>query len=118
MDLDDFKLVNDTLGHQIGDRVLVEVAERLKRCLREADTAARLGGDEFAVVLEDVAERFQAQLRAPLDFREHWLFATTSIGIAVGAKERPEELLRAADTAMYQAKGTGKAHYMVFDPSA
>jgi diguanylate cyclase (GGDEF)-like protein len=127
LDLDDFKLVNDTLGHQIGDRVLVEVAERLKRCLREADTAARLGGDEFAVVLEDVAdaseatkvaERFQAQLRAPLDLREYRLFTTASIGIAVGTDERPEALLRAADMAMYQAKNTGKGHHAVSDLSA
>ncbi len=127
LDLDDFKFVNDTLGHQIGDRVLVEVAERLKGCLRGADTAARLGGDEFAVVLEDVAdaseaikvaERFQAKLRAPLDLQEHRLFATASIGIAVGAEERPEELLRAADMAMYQAKGKGKGCHIVFGPSA
>jgi diguanylate cyclase (GGDEF)-like protein len=116
LDLDNFKLVNDTLGHQIGDRVLVEVAERLKRCLREADTAARLGGDEFEAT--KVAERFQAQLRAPLDLREYRLFTTASIGIAVGTDERPEALLRAADMAMYQAKNTGKGHHVVSDLSA
>jgi diguanylate cyclase (GGDEF)-like protein len=126
MKLDNFKVVNDTLGHQVGDRVLVAVAERLKGCLRESDTAARLGGDEFAVLLEDVAdegeavgiaERFLRQLRAPLDLRESRLYATASIGIAIGSEEQPEELVRAADLAMYRAKSSGKAHSVVFDPS-
>jgi diguanylate cyclase (GGDEF)-like protein/PAS domain S-box-containing protein len=117
LDLDDFKLINDTLGHQIGDRVLVEVAERLKASLREADMAARLGGDEFAVVLEDladasevvrVAERFLTRMRTPLDLRGHRLSTTASIGIAIGSEEYPEELLRAADLAMYRAKSTGR----------
>jgi diguanylate cyclase (GGDEF)-like protein/PAS domain S-box-containing protein len=127
LDLDNFKFVNDTLGHQTGDRVLVEIATRLKGCLREVDTAARLGGDEFAVLLEDVAdaneavgvaERFLRQLRrAPLDLREYRLYATASIGIAVGVEEEPEELVRAADLAMYRAKSNGKAHSVVCDPS-
>jgi diguanylate cyclase (GGDEF)-like protein/PAS domain S-box-containing protein len=126
LDLDNFKLINDSLGHQSGDRVLVEVAERLKGSLRESDTAARLGGDEFAVLLEDVAdtseaagvaERFLTRMRAPLDLRGHRLLTTASIGIAVGSEEQPEELLRAADLAMYQAKGTNKAPKVVFAPS-
>jgi diguanylate cyclase (GGDEF)-like protein/PAS domain S-box-containing protein len=126
LDLDNFKVVNDTLGHQMGDRVLVAVAERLKGCLRESDTAARLGGDEFAVLLEDVAdkseavgiaERFLGQLRAPLDLREGRLYATASIGIAIGSEEQPEELVRAADLAMYRAKSSGKSHSVVAEPS-
>src|SRR5215218_2416637 len=95
IDLDDFKLVNDYLGHQEGDRVLCEVAERLKGCLREEEMAARLGGDEFAVVLEDVAdagtaaarvaERFQERLRVPFHIDDHHrMYTSASIGIAVG----------------------------------
>ena len=127
VDLDDFKLTNDTFGHQVGDRVLAAVAERLKGCLRESDTAARLGGDEFGVLLGDVAdageavgvaERLLARMRVPLDIRGHRLCATASVGVAVGAEERPEELVRAADRAMYQAKRTGKARGAVFGPGA
>jgi diguanylate cyclase (GGDEF)-like protein len=124
VDLDDFKHINDSFGHQIGDRVLVAVAERLKRCLRQADTAARLGGDEFAVLLEDVsdaaqalvvAERILAEVRAPFDVGGHRLSASASIGIALGAEGQPEELLRIADLAMYRAKSMGKARSVVFD---
>lgn len=122
LDLDDFKLVNDSLGHQMGDRVLVAVAERLKGCLRESDTAARLGGDEFAVLLEDVAgegeavgiaERFLEQMRTPLELRGQQLYTTASVGIALGAEQKPEELLRAADLAMYRSKGMDKTHSVV-----
>jgi diguanylate cyclase (GGDEF)-like protein len=128
VDLDDFKLINDHLGHQKGDRVLREVAERLKGCLRESEMAARLGGDEFAVLLEDVAdastaesvaERFHEQLRIPLDLYDRYrLYASASIGIAVGARERPQELVHTADLAMYQAKGMGKGCSAVSDPEA
>ena len=125
IDLDDFKLVNDSLGHQEGDRVLREVAERLKGCLREEEMAARLGGDEFVVVLEDVAdastaarvaERFQEQLRAPSDVHDMYrLCASASIGIAVDAPELPQQLVHAADLAMYEAKGMGKGCIVIFD---
>jgi diguanylate cyclase (GGDEF)-like protein len=124
MDLDDFKLVNDSLGHQEGDGVLREVAKRLRGSLREANVAARFGGDEFVVVLEDVsdasealkvAERFQEQLRVPFDVDgEHQMYTSASIGIAVGSQQRPQELVRAADTATYQAKRMGKAQSVVF----
>ncbi len=126
MDLDNFNVVNDSLGHQTGDRVLAVVAERLEGCLRGSDTPARLGGDEFAVLLEDVAdqseavgitEHFLRQLRAPLDLGEYQLCVTASIGIAIGSEETPEELVRAADMAMYRAKSSGKAHSVVSDPS-
>ena len=127
IDLDDFKLINDSLGHQEGDRVLREVAKRLKRCLREQDIAARIGGDELAVLLEDVAEAsravrlaecFQEQLRLPFDIHSHRLHTSASIGIAVGARWSPEALVRAADLAMYQAKRAGKARSVVFDPNS
>jgi diguanylate cyclase (GGDEF)-like protein len=125
IDLDDFKLVNDSLGHQEGDRVLREVAERLKGCLREEEMAARLGGDELVVVLEDVAdasaavrvaERFQEQLCAPSDVHDRYrLCASASIGIAVDAPERPQQLVHAADLAMYEAKAMGKGCIAIFD---
>src|SRR5215213_7152858 len=129
IDLDDFKLVNDYLGHQEGDRVLREVAQRLKGCLREEEMAARLGGDEFAVVLEDVAdartaaarvaERFQERLRVPFHIDDHHrMYTSASIGIAVGTQERPQELVRAADLAAYEAKRRGKACSAVIDPEA
>jgi diguanylate cyclase (GGDEF)-like protein/PAS domain S-box-containing protein len=126
LDLDGFKGVNDSLGHQVGDRVLVAVAERLKACLREADTAARLGGDEFAALLEDVsdaseavafAERFLAHARSPLDLPGHRLYTTASVGIAVGSEEEPEELLRAADLTMYRAKDAGQAYSVASGPN-
>ena len=127
VDLDDFKLVNDSLGHQEGNRVLRAVAERLRESLRGSDLAARIGGDEFAVLLEDltdtsrahkVAERFQAMLRVPFDVGEegHRMYTSASIGIAVGAEGDPEELVRAADEATYLAKRMGKARSVVFAP--
>ena len=129
VDLDDFKLVNDSLGHQEGDGVLREVAKRLRGSLREGDVAARFGGDEFVVVLEDVtdasealkvAERFHERLRVPFDVDgEHQMYTSASIGIAIGSQERAQELVRAADRATYQAKRMGKARSVVFaqDPT-
>jgi diguanylate cyclase (GGDEF)-like protein len=127
IDLDDFKLINDSLGHQEADGVLRTVAERLKGCLRGSEIAARIGGDEFVVVLEDVtdagtavtvAERFQEQLRAPFGIQDrHRMRLSASIGIAVGARESPRELVRAADLAVYEAKRLGKGRNALFEPS-
>jgi diguanylate cyclase (GGDEF)-like protein/PAS domain S-box-containing protein len=131
MDLDDFKTINDSLGHAAGDRMLAEVGERLKMSLRQADTAARLGGDEFAVLLEDggdgvdaaeVAARILASLEGPFHLEGKEVFARASIGIATadaqtGGPEGAEELLRNADVAMYMAKEAGKGRYQVFEPA-
>jgi diguanylate cyclase (GGDEF)-like protein len=125
--LDNFKVVNDSLGHEAGDSLLVAVAERLRVHLRSEDTVARLGGDEFAILLEDitdvsdatyVAERIIEELRGIfVEGRE--MFVTASIGIALTASspDQPNDLLRDADTAMYRAKEKGKARYEIFDPS-
>jgi diguanylate cyclase (GGDEF)-like protein/PAS domain S-box-containing protein len=128
MDLDDFKVVNDSLGHSAGDELLVDVGERLLTSLRAGDTAARLGGDEFAVLLENmsdlseaerVAERIGDTLRPPFAVGERETLVTASIGIAFGgtaaANKGPEELMRDADVAMYRAKRSGKARYALFD---
>ena len=126
IDLDRFKVINDSLGHLQGDQLLIEAAQRLKSSVRPSDTLARFGGDEFAVLLEDisepgpavrVAERIQAALEAPflLDGRE--VYTSASIGIAVSHQdtEQPQDLLRDADTAMYRAKARGRAAYAIFD---
>lgn len=126
LDLDDFKHVNDSLGHQAGDRMLIEVAARLRSALRVQDTACRLGGDEFVAVLPEVtaegavvvAERLLAAVaRVPSD-QEAWLTTTASAGIALGDGRDPDngDLLRAADLAMYLAKQRGKGGYAVFEP--
>jgi diguanylate cyclase (GGDEF)-like protein/PAS domain S-box-containing protein len=128
LDVDNFKVVNDSLGHDVGDQLLVTVAARLRACLRPEDTAARLGGDEFTVLLEDisegreaeaVAERIAAALRAPIALPGRDVVVTASIGIALGApgRNRPEGLLRHADLAMYRAKAGGKARWALFDQS-
>jgi len=124
LDLDDFKTVNDSLGHSAGDEMLVAVAERLSRCLRQSDMAARFGGDEFAVLLEDTgrteaevtAKRILRTLAVPVDVQGRQLRAEASIGIVVaeGGRGTQEELLRNADVAMYAAKSGGKARYAVF----
>ena len=125
LDLDRFKLINDSLGHQIGDELLAAAAPRLKRAVRASDTVARFGGDEFGILLEDVsnerdaiemAERIASVFTRPfvLDGSEH--FITTSIGIAIArGGELPAELIRDADAAMYRAKERGSARYELFD---
>jgi diguanylate cyclase (GGDEF)-like protein/PAS domain S-box-containing protein len=125
LDLDHFKLVNDSLGHHVGDELLAAAAPRLKHALRGSDTVARFGGDEFGILLEDIAserdaietaERIAATFARPfvLSGSEH--FVTTSIGIALArGGERADELIRDADAAMYRAKDRGRARYEVFD---
>jgi diguanylate cyclase (GGDEF)-like protein/PAS domain S-box-containing protein len=127
LDLDRFKLVNDSLGHETGDRLLVGVSERLERCLRPGDVVARLAGDEFCLLVDGikdnddvirVAERVQEELKAPFVLNGHRVFASASIGIATSdraTEEMPEHLLRDADTAMYRAKARGRARFEVFD---
>jgi diguanylate cyclase (GGDEF)-like protein len=126
LDLDRFKVINDSLGHVAGDHFLIEVSGRLVQSLRPGDTVARLGGDEFALLLEDIkdtgelgniADRIQRALAEPFTIKSQQVFSTASIGIAIGPKnyERPEHVLRDADIAMYQAKARGKARHAIFD---
>jgi PAS domain S-box-containing protein/diguanylate cyclase (GGDEF)-like protein len=129
MDLDNFKVVNDSLGHEVGDHLLVAVGQRLEGCLRRGEVAARLGGDEFTLLLEnisrageaeEVADRIIRELRAPFVIDGHLIFATISIGIALSdsvGRGQGDLLLRAADIALYRAKGKTKACYEVFDRS-
>jgi diguanylate cyclase (GGDEF)-like protein/PAS domain S-box-containing protein len=126
LDLDGFKLINDSLGHTRGDELLALAARRVESCVRPGDTVARLGGDEFAILLEDldsavdatrVAERIEHELSTPFWLDDHEVCAGASIGIALSAPhyERAEELLRDADTAMYRAKSLGGGSHQVFD---
>ena len=128
IDVDDFKVVNDSLGHLQGDLLLTAVAARVQSTLRLQDTVARLGGDEFAVLLESTAEReavaaaerILEALRAPLELaHEQAVHVSASIGVvsSSGGHDRPEELLRDADVAMYRAKGEGKHRFVVFEPA-
>jgi diguanylate cyclase (GGDEF)-like protein/PAS domain S-box-containing protein len=127
LDLDNFKLVNDSLGHDAGDRLLIQVARELSVCARSGDTIARFGGDEFVFVLPQiattddalqVAERIQQALAQPFDLGDRTVGVTTSIGIVVTGGETigASEILRQADTAMYWAKASGKQRYAVYDP--
>jgi diguanylate cyclase (GGDEF)-like protein len=126
IDLDDFKRVNDSLGHGAGDSLLVEIAKRISACLRTQDTFARFGGDEFILLLEDVdqggaievAERILREIRSPITIDGSELCVTGSIGIVLGdysAGNSGEELLRSADAAMYRSKRGGKNRYEIFD---
>lgn len=128
LDLDGFKILNDSLGHQMGDKLLVQVAGRLRNELRESDTAARFGGDEFAVLLLDVPDtatlrnvvhRVLERLGSAYDLDGHEIVVTASIGVATSATgyDRPEDVLRDADIAMYRAKADGRGTYAVFDSS-
>ncbi len=125
LDLDRFKVVNDSLGHALGDLLLISVAERLRIALRATDTVARLGGDEFTILLEidhladavRTAERIQEALGVPFRVGENEIFTTASIGIALSVTgyERPHDVLRDADIAMYRAKSRGRGIHEVFD---
>ncbi|WP_204105165.1 MULTISPECIES: EAL domain-containing protein [Spirulina sp. CCY15215] len=139
LDLDWFKVINDSLGHSLGDRLLIQLSRRLESCLRPSDTLARLGGDEFTILLEElqdpqaaieITEMILDSLRSPFDLDGHEVFTNTSIGVAfsrVQCREketsscsaiiydRPEDFLRDADTAMYRAKALGKGRYAIFD---
>jgi diguanylate cyclase (GGDEF)-like protein len=127
IDLDNFKNVNDTLGHQAGDRLLVSVAARLTSAMRDADTIGRMGGDEFVVLIDGaplnvepslIAERLLDVMRQPFDLDDTSmpLVVHTSIGIAIGDRETGGDLLRDADVALYQAKAAGKNRYEIFHP--
>ncbi len=118
LDLDDFKCVNDTLGHLVGDQVLIEVADRIRAHVRDSDTAARFGGDEFLLLLQDandavlvdrVVSRLSEHLGQPYFVRGQTISITASIGVAVGSADygSADEILRDADRAMYMAKSSG-----------
>jgi diguanylate cyclase (GGDEF)-like protein/PAS domain S-box-containing protein len=126
LDLDRFKVVNDSLGHMVGDELLIAVSRRLESCLRPGDALARLGGDEFAIFLNEldgeeqanaIAFRLQASLSAPFTIGGREVFTSASIGIAFGRAlySNPDEIMRDADTAMYHAKSRGKARHELFD---
>ncbi len=126
LDLDRFKVVNDSLGHLTGDRLLVEIAARLKLCLRQSDTVARLGGDEFTILLPDiddsndavrVAERIQEEVKLPFTLDANEVFTSVSIGITLSTTgyNRAEDVLRDADIAMYRAKSQGTGRYEIFN---
>ncbi len=128
LDLDRFKVVNDSVGHLIGDKLLIEIGRRLEKSIAPTDTVARLGGDEFTILLEDISNKSQAILVAesiyqtltfPFHIQGYELFTTASIGIALSSQgyEKPEDILRDADLTMYSAKEQGKARYEVFDYS-
>jgi diguanylate cyclase (GGDEF)-like protein/PAS domain S-box-containing protein len=128
IDLDNFKTINDTLGHEMGDLLLVKVAKRIQRTIRPSDMAARLGGDEFVILLnnaggadagETIAKRIAEQFARPFHLGDEDVPVTASIGVALSQESdaEPNDLLRRADTAMYQAKHQGKSGYVIFDSS-
>ncbi len=126
IDLDRFKVINDSLGHLFGDQLLIGISERLRDCLRPTDLVARLGGDEFTILVEGrheiaevvrIAERVQEKFQVPFNLDGHEVFSSASIGILHRAAHHhtPEEMMRDADTAMYHAKRSGKARHEIFD---
>lgn len=126
IDLDRFKVINDSLGHLMGDQLLIGIAERLRECLRPSDMVARLGGDEFTILVEGkyetkevirIAERIQEKFLIPFNLSGNEVYSSASIGILHATENHrlPEDLMRDADTAMYQAKRAGKARHEVFD---
>lgn len=125
LDLDRFKKVNETLGHEVGDKLLINVADTLEKCVRKSDTVSRQGGDEFAVILDDlkdvkfaavVARKILQALSRPIFVEEYELYATSSIGISVfpADSDNVEGLMRCADTALYRAKDAGKNNYQFY----
>ena len=128
IDLDRFKVINDSLGHEAGDQLLIDTAQKLQDSIREGDIVARLGGDEFVILLKQIndvenaiaiAERIQEKLIEPVKIKTHEVFVTASIGIALSHHnyDNIDDFLRDADTAMYEAKANGKARYTVFEPA-
>jgi len=126
LDIDRFKLINDSLGHNIGDKLLVEFANRIQDLLRDVDTLARFGGDEFVILLEDIedenyavfiAERLQKSLRPPFQIRGNDVYAPASLGIVLSTRmyDDPEIIIRDADAAMYHAKEKGRSQFKIFD---
>jgi diguanylate cyclase (GGDEF)-like protein len=129
LDLDDFRTVNDSLGYEAGNRVLLAVAERLENAVGSQGTVAHFGGDQFAVLLEDVtsagdalrvAREVEEALRSPFDLEglEGVVTASIGVGLSTSGWEPPEQIIRRADAAMYRAKEAGKARFAVYDPSA
>ncbi len=126
LDVDRFKVINDSLGHSLGNDLLIGIAHRIEKCVGESETIARIGGDVFAILLEDgqngsnsvsVANRIRNELALPFKLDGHEIFVTTSVGIALNVQEyeHPEDILRDADTAMHHAKTLHKGHYSVYD---
>jgi diguanylate cyclase (GGDEF)-like protein len=127
LDVDRFKVINDGLGHLVGDQLLIATAQRLSQCVRNIDTVSRFGGDEFAILMENVtdasqagklADRIQKDMQLPFNVLGREIFATVSMGVvmsSVTTYRHPEELIRDADTAMYRAKANGRACHVVFD---
>ena len=125
IDLDKFKTINDSLGHNIGDQVLIEAASRLKRCVRDEDTIARLGGDEFTIILQgvkniqnisEISQKIVNEMREPIMVKKHSLYISASIGISLFPKDAKssDELIKYADTAMYKAKEEGRDNYQYY----